>query len=129
MFGALIFVDFLVKIFSISQVICNNLGIYIVSVFLFFYFIFCDTLAIYKCAWHKPHAIRRLDCSSTISYLHDYICKGLHGKGLPGKGLSSSWLYGGVVHTIKHFSSSWFPREIEFSVVQARLACHICLNI
>jgi DMSO reductase anchor subunit len=33
-----------------------------------------------------------------------------------------------VVHAIKHFSSSWFSREIEFSVVQARLACHICLK-
>ena len=49
----------------------------------------------------------------------------LHEKGLHGKGQFSTWLYGGVVHAIRHFSSSWFSREREFSVVQARLACYI----
>ena len=35
----------------------------------------------------------------------------LHEEGLHGKGLSSSWLYGGVVHATRYFSSSWFSIE------------------
>ena len=48
----------------------------------------------------------------------------LHEEGLHGKGSSSSWLYGGVVHAIRHFAFSWFFWRV-FSVVQTRLACYI----
>jgi hypothetical protein len=46
----------------------------------------------------------------------------LHEEGLHGKGSSSSWLYGGVVHAIRHFSSSWFSRK---SSQYFKLACYI----
>lgn len=49
MFGALVFVDFLVKIFKVSQVNCNSVWIYMVGVFYFVTSFLCDTLASYKC--------------------------------------------------------------------------------
>jgi hypothetical protein len=50
----------------------------------------------------------------------------LHEEGLHSKGLSSSWLYGGVIHAIRHFTSSWsLERERGFLVVLATLACYI----
>ena len=49
----------------------------------------------------------------------------LHEKGLHDKGLSSSWLYGGVVHAIRHFSSSWFFREKVLNI-NVMIRWHTC---
>jgi hypothetical protein len=69
-----------------------------------------------------------------VSTLHE---EGLHNKGLSSSWLyggvihairqfTSSWLYGGVIHAIRHFTSSWcLERERGFLVVLARLACYI----
>ena len=51
----------------------------------------------------------------------------LHKEDLHDKGSSSLWLYGGVVHSIRHFSCLWFSSESGFSVVQVRIAC--CIGI